>query len=430
VKKIALSVAGAILITGFSAPLAFAATSQGSAPVAAAVSPACTAANNTAEQDEAAFDAAYGKFAPISSDEQALEDSISLAQQQSDIKQEIAGLSSQESTVEKTLDSLGKAAGEAIFTGENPAKGLLLDALGYEVQILGAKAELANVETQIRALQPQLDQAESENDPPGAIYGLGDTLKSQADAAHAAWQAAKEAAQSACQETTTPTATPASGSPTTTPTATPASGSPTTTPSGNGSTQQYYQNGVNFVIQNLGPPVGEGVSAQTACTQTEAADTFPQVGSDDYDSGPTSADQAAWISGCEAGLGANTPTSPAAITPAATPSTTPSADGSTQQYYTNGFNFAGNGTVVEGSSAQAECTGAENSASVMPVAGSDVGDSGPTAADQAAWLSGCEAAAEANTPTSPTADPAATTPAATGSPAPAATGSPAGSPNS
>jgi hypothetical protein len=420
VKKIALSVAGAILITGFSAPLAFAATSQGSAPVAAAVSPACTAANNTAEQDEAAFDAAYGKFAPISSDEQALEDSISLAQQQSDIKQEIAGLSSQESTVEKTLDSLGKAAGEAIFTGENPAKGLLLDALGYEVQILGAKAELANVETQIRALQPQLDQAESENDPPGAIYGLGDTLKSQADAAHAVWQAAKEAAQSACQETTTPTATPASGS-------------PTTTPSGDGGTQQYYQNGVNWVEIDGGSIKEEfqsgTVSATTACTESEG-DTYASV------IGPTAADQAAFVSGCVSELtstvtpSATPATTAPATTPASTPSTTPSGDGSTQQYYTNGFNFAGNGTVVEGSSAQAECTGGENSASVMPVAGSDVGDSGPTAADQAAWLSGCEAAAEANTPTSPTADPAATTPAATGSPAPAATGSPAGSPNS
>jgi hypothetical protein len=400
VKKIALSVAGAILITGFSAPLAFAATSQGSAPVAAAVSPACTAANNTAEQDEAAFDAAYGKFAPISSDEQALEDSISLAQQQSDLKQEIKGLSSQESTVEKTLDSLGKAAVEAIFTGENPAKGLLLDALGYEVQIQGAKAELANVETQIRALQPQLDQAESENDPPGAIYGLGDTLKRQADAAYAAWQAAKEAAQSACQETTTPTATPASGS-------------PTTTPSGDTGTQQYYQNGV-YWVEIDGGSIKEGfqsgtVSATTACTESEG-DTYASV------IGPTAADQAAFVSGCVSELTSTvTPSATApATTPAATPSTTPSGDGSAQQYYTNGFNFVGNGTVVEGSSAQAECTGAENSASVMPVAGSDVGDSGPTAADQAAWLSGCEAAAEANTPTTdPPTTPAATTPAAT-----------------
>jgi hypothetical protein len=386
VKKIALSVAGAILITGFSAPLAFAAPGQGSAPVAAAVSPACTAASNTAEQDEAAFDAAYAKSAAISSDEQALEDSVSLAQQQSDIKQEIAGLSSQDSTVEKTLDSLGKAALEAIFTRESPYNGLLLEALGYEVQIQGAKAELANVETQIRALQPQLDQAESENDPPGAIYGLGDTLKRQTDAAHAAWQTAKEAAQSACQETTTPTATPASGS-------------PTTTPSGDGGTQQYYENGVTFVQVNGSSIKTEfqqgNYSAATLCTEAEG-DTYMGA------IGPTSADQAAWVSGCEAALEANTPTSPAAITPAATPSTTPSGDGSTQQYYTNGFNFAGNGTVVEGSSAQAECTGAENSASVMPVAGSDVGDSGPTAADQAAWLSGCEAAAEANTPTSPT----------------------------
>jgi hypothetical protein len=341
VKKIALSVAGAILITGFSAPLAFAATSQGSAPVAAAVSPACTAANNTAEQDEAAFDAAYGKFAPISSDEQALEDSISLAQQQSDLKQEIKGLSSQESTVEKTLDSLGKAAVEAIFTGENPAKGLLLDALGYEVQIQGAKAELANVETQIRALQPQLDQAESENDPPGAIYGLGDTLKRQADAAYAAWQAAKEAAQSACQETTTPTATPASGSPTTTPTATPASGSPTTTPSGDGSTQQYYTNGVGFASNGY-LSMAQGASAQAICTTAAVpgprTDAVNQVGNLPIDTGPTAADQAAWISGCVSALpffgsptattsATPTATTPAATTPAATtdPATTPAA---------------------------------------------------------------------------------------------------------
>ena len=117
-----------------------------------------------------------------------------------------------------------------------------------------------------------------------------------------------------------------SGSDSPAPTGSPAP-SPSATPTMDGSTQQYYNNGENFVVQYLGPPVGEGVSAQTACTQTEAADTSPVAGSGVLDSGPTSADQAAWISGCEAGLGANTPASPTA-TPAATGSPTPAATGS------------------------------------------------------------------------------------------------------
>jgi hypothetical protein len=130
---------------------------------------------------------------------------------------------------------------------------------------------------------------------------------------------------SACQGMTTPTANPA-----------PASDSPAPS-SGSGSTQQYYQNGARFVLLDDGIILTGGGSVQADCAETAAdpgadntgnsgagrAGNFPQ------DTGPTVADQTAWISGCVAQENAY-PVSvlSAATTPAATGSPTPAATGS------------------------------------------------------------------------------------------------------
>jgi subtilase-type serine protease len=187
----------------------------------------------------------------------------------------------------------------------------------YAVEIRSANSSLTDVEDQLNDSFGLTDMAN--------INGLMAELS-----------AANAAVTSACQGMTTPTATP------TTPAAT-----PTATPSGtsSGSTQQYYQNGASFVLLDDGIILTGGGSVQADCAETAAdpgadntgnsgagrAGNFPQ------DTGPTVADQTAWISGCVAQenaypvsvLSSVTPaaTTPAATTPAATTpaATTPAA---------------------------------------------------------------------------------------------------------
>jgi len=127
----------------------------------------------------------------------------------------------------------------------------------------------------------------------------------------------------------------------------------------------------------------------------------------------------------------------------------PSGGDNTQQYYNNGFatGAAYNFPVPSDATAQTVCAAQETLQGGGGVAGSNPYDTGTTAADQAAWASGCTAgySGTLSSSTAPAATgspapaatgspaPAATgspAPAATGSPAPAATGSPVGSPNS
>jgi hypothetical protein len=407
-RKIIVPVAAAsLIIAGIAVPAA-------SASAAFAVrSPACVAATNTATQDEAAYDAAHEKLANASADEQALEDYIGLEDQKSDLIQEIAQLSSRDSIAEKTLDSLGEAATSAIFAGGSPIKGLLTDVVVYGLKIMGAKNELENVETRLQALQPQLAQAESENDPPGALKGQVDELKRQAATAYATWQAAGQAASSVCQ-----------GPPVI----------PVPAASGSG---QYYDNGVTFAegvysdgSSQYGVPVGGSVTPQYACTTVESTlDSSGALdGTDPNDIGTTEADQAEWLSGCVAGATADlngtqsqaptgspaaaesSPTTPMATDPAPTaspstgdpatmPSAAPSGTGSTQQYYQNGAAFAkdNEGTLAanaEGAVTDAgvsACSAVASSSPGAGMAGGEDTDTGPTAADQAAWISGCAA---------------------------------------
>jgi peptidoglycan hydrolase CwlO-like protein len=313
------------------------------------VSPACAAATSAYHQDEADLNGILSQLKAAEGSRQDLQ-----AQVNAD-KGVIATYNDLESQ-----EDADKTAIEELTSAEEALKELLpkripesladviIDLAIYAAKIGAADYSLNSVENQLNALNGQFQQANS------GVSALTDQL----DAANAnisalenqsgeiSLLAAAEAETAACQDS-------GSGSPAPT-------GSPAPSPSGtsSGSTQQYYENGVTFVQVNGSSIKTEfqqgNYSATTLCTEAEG-DTYME------DIGPTSADQAAWISGCEAGLGANTPTSPTAA-PAATGSPAPAATGSPA----------------------------------------------PAATD-------------------PTTGP---TPAATGSPAPAATGSPVGSPNS
>jgi hypothetical protein len=122
----------------------------------------------------------------------------------------------------------------------------------------------------------------------------------------------------------------------------------------------------------------------------------------------------------DSGSGSPAPTgSPVPGSPA------PSEGDNTQQYYNNGFatGAAYNFPVPSDQTAQTVCAGQEELQGGQGVAGSNPYDTGTTAADQAAWASGCTAGYSGTLSSS-------TAPAATASPTPEATASPVGSPNS
>jgi hypothetical protein len=205
--------------------------------------------------------------------------------------------------------------------------------LFFDDEIATLNNALRNTENQLNALDGQFRQANRE------IFQLTGKLNNANAKANAlttqvgddqyAAEKAQEAEASACQGMTTPTATP------TTPAAT-----PTATPSGtsSGSTQQYSQNGFDFVNQEI-TLISGSESAQAWCTGVANSTLVDpgQAGSSPEDTGPTAADQAAWISGCmdgypkDTGAATGSPapaaTTPAATTPAATtdPATTPAA---------------------------------------------------------------------------------------------------------
>ena len=339
--------AATLAVSGVIAPPASAATAPPSA--------ACTAAMQTYNADHAAWNALLDKLSAAEGDQKGLQGRTDALQQQVDADNTLIsrynGLEGEDEDAIQAVEAAQDAAEEFLqkLGRSNPVgDGHLEPSVIFELaenfsHITTADIVLASVNHQLSALDGPWRQAMSEAAPltddlnaDKAQLAADDAnvsaLTSQADAAGTADQAALTAMTSACQGMTTPTATPASGS-------------PTTTPSGDGSTQQYYQNGATFVLLDAGIILtsGTGGSVQADCAETAAdpgadntgnsgagrAGNFPQ------DTGPTVADQTAWISGCVAQenaypvsvLSSATPvaTTPAATTPAATASPTPAA---------------------------------------------------------------------------------------------------------
>jgi hypothetical protein len=521
-NKIMPAIAGAILMTGLSAPLAFAAPAQGSALAAVADSPACTAAMQRVAdltQEQASDNALIAKVQGLLS--AAMNDA-------SIVRQDVGALPTPRETFGETaldlaIDTIKKAtlnaldgiadltsdlaksaferAAAAAGGEELAATGAAIDLLAYPVveaigtgaalgeitkitiveaalkielvqliplqgPFLQARDRVAKLKTEIAAANAEVASA-CQSSPSAASgngqyydngvtyaegvytdgsaqYGIpvggsvtpqyacntvesnqgtpangdsGDVFPQDGtdpydigttEADQAEWFSGCVAGATADLNGTqsqAPTGSPApagSSAPTASPsTGSPAPGSPVTS-SGTGSTQQYYQNGATFAKDNEGTLAANTEGAVTdagvsACSAVASSSPGAgMAGGEDTDTGPTAADQAAWISGCAAnytGTGTST-TDPAS--PAATPSTTPSGDGSTQRYYTNGVGFASNGylSMAQGASAQAKCTTAAvpgNSEAVNQVGNLPI-DTGPTAADQAAWISGCVSA--------------------------------------
>jgi hypothetical protein len=298
--------AASLVIAGITVPAV-------SASAAPGTSPACTAAIQN--RNELRF--------RIKAENEEIAQYNQLEAKETADREELGTLTSLKKTVEEALTSVvaNIAAGKLGALAERAAIGLeaadILSLGFYAVEIRSANSSLTDVEDQLNDSFGLTDMAN--------INGLMAELS-----------AANAAVTSACQGMTTPTATP------TTPAAT-----PTATPSGtsSGSTQQYYQNGASFVLLDDGIILTGGGSVQADCAETAAdpgadntgnsgagrAGNFPQ------DTGPTVADQTAWISGCVAQenaypvsvLSSVTPaaTTPAATTPAATTpaATTPAA---------------------------------------------------------------------------------------------------------
>ena len=290
--------AASLVIAGITVPAV-------SASAAPGTSPACTAAIQN--RNELRF--------RIKAENEEIAQYNQLEAKETADREELGTLTSLKKTVEEALTSVvaNIAAGKLGALAERAAIGLeaadILSLGFYAVEIRSANSSLTDVEDQLNDSFGLTDMAN--------INGLMAELS-----------AANAAVTSACQGMTTPTATP------TTPAAT-----PTATPSGtsSGSTQQYYQNGASFVLLDDGIILTGGGSVQADCAETAAdpgadntgnsgagrAGNFPQ------DTGPTVADQTAWISGCVAQenaypvsvLSSVTPvaTPPAATTPAATP---------------------------------------------------------------------------------------------------------------
>jgi hypothetical protein len=284
--------AASLVIAGITVPAV-------SASAAPGTSPACTAAIQN--RNELRF--------RIKAENEEIAQYNQLEAKETADREELGTLTSLKKTVEEALTSVvaNIAAGKLGALAERAAIGLeaadILSLGFYAVEIRSANSSLTDVEDQLNDSFGLTDMAN--------INGLMAELS-----------AANAAVTSACQGMTTPTATP------TTPAAT-----PTATPSGtsSGSTQQYYQNGASFVLLDDGIILTGGGSVQADCAETAAdpgadntgnsgagrAGNFPQ------DTGPTVADQTAWISGCVAQENAYpvsvlSSVTPAATTPAAT----------------------------------------------------------------------------------------------------------------
>lgn len=278
------------------------------ASASAGVTPACAAATSAYHQDEADLDGILSQLKTAMGTQQGLQDQVNADK---DLIATYNYLESQESadiTAVKHLTSAEKALEEAVPKSipENLAD-VAIDWAIYAAEIGAADYSLNSVEDQLNALDGQFQQADA------GITGLASQL-SAADANVSALknqsgeislQAAAQAVTAACQGS-------GSGSPA-------PSSSPVPAASGSG---QYYDNGVTFAAgvysdgsSQYGLPVGGSVTPQYACTTVEsnqgtpangdAGDVFPQDGTDPDDIGTTAADQAEWLSGCEAGATAD-----------------------------------------------------------------------------------------------------------------------------
>jgi hypothetical protein len=306
--------AASLVIAGITVPAV-------SASAAPGTSPACTAAIQN--RNELRF--------RIKAENEEIAQYNQLEAKETADREELGTLTSLKKTVEEALTSVvaNIAAGKLGALAERAAIGLeaadILSLGFYAVEIRSANSSLTDVEDQLNDSFGLTDMAN--------INGLMAELS-----------AANAAVTSACQGMATPAATP------TTPAATPTTpaATPTATPSGtsSGGTQQYYQNGATFVLLDDGiVSTVAGGSVQADCAETAAdpgADYTGnsgagRAGNSPEDTGPTVADQTAWISGCVAQenaypvsvLSSVTPaaTTPAATTPAATTpaATTPAA---------------------------------------------------------------------------------------------------------
>ena len=264
------------------------------------VSPACAAATSAYHQDEADLNGILSQLKAAIGARQSLQDQVNADK---GVIATYNDLESQESADKTAIEDLTSAEGVLKENIPDRIPESLADiAIGlavYAAKIGVADYSLNNVENQLNALDGQFQQDNTD------ITGLTSQLNAD-DANVSALKnqsgeislvAAAEAETAACQDS-------GSGSPA--PTDSPApTGSPAPSPSGtptmDGSTQQYYNNGFNFVVQNTGPPSGGSVTVQAACTEVaNASSSAGQAGSDPTDTGPTAADQAAWISGCVA----------------------------------------------------------------------------------------------------------------------------------
>jgi hypothetical protein len=334
-KTSALAAAAVLAVSGIAAA---------AAPASAATGPpsaACAAATAAYNQDQSAFKTLQDQLSSAENSPSILPDTSDQA-----IVAEHNELEGEEEDAIQAVDNAKEFAAEefAELSHSNPfgENGHLDPTVYLELgtilgRVTSADIALAYVESQLSALNDQYENAVSAlntyNEQLDALNAALSSLKGRAAAAQAAAQAAQEAEASACQGMTTPTATP------TTPAAT-----PTATPSGtsSGSTQQYYHNGALWVLLDAGiiVTVGSGESIQADCAETAAdpgADNTGnsgagQAGNYPEDTGPTVADQTAWISGCVAQENAYpvsvlSPVTPAATTPAATTpaATTPAA---------------------------------------------------------------------------------------------------------
>jgi hypothetical protein len=292
-----------------------------SASAATGTSPACAAATSAYHQDEADLNGILSQLKTAIGARQNLQDQVDADQ---GVIATYNYLESQESADKTAVEELTSAEGvlkESIpdRIPESPAD-VIIDLAIYAAKIGAADYSLNSVENQLNALSGQFQQANSGvsalTDQLDAASANISALKNQSG--RISLLAAAEAETAACQGS-------GSGSP---------APSPSGTPTMDGSTQQYYTNGFNFVVQTLGPPAGGSVTVQAACTEVaNASSGAGQAGSDPTDTGPTAADQAAWISGCVAadqGAGAD-PAATGSPAPAATDPTTgptPAATGS------------------------------------------------------------------------------------------------------
>lgn len=256
------------------------------------VSPACAAATSAYHQDEADLNGILSQLKTAIGTRQSLQDQVNADK---GVIATYNDLESQESADKTAIEKLTSAE-EVLkeFIPDRIPKSLAdvsIDLAIYAAEIGAADYSLNSVENQLNALDGQFQQDNAD------ITGLTSQLNA-ADANVSALKnqsgeisllAAAEAETAACQDS-------GSGSPA--PTGSPAP-SPSGTPTMDGSTQQYYNNGFNFVVQYTGPPAGGSVTVQAACTEVaNASSGAGQAGSGPLDTGPTAADQAAWISGC------------------------------------------------------------------------------------------------------------------------------------